>query len=213
MSYFLSFKKCKLKLKNKDIYNLMSNKIVRQSIVKKGIRIKVLFPKKNQIADFFKALEEEITKQKQILKIKNEQQGFLLQKNSKILSKSLEEIDDVVKFVLDIVYTKRIQYIFLDGEIGSGKTTFVKHFAKAIGEQNNVVSPTFNKMFVYDKFVHIDAYNMTPNELEFYKDFFEDKIIIIEWSNKLNIVEIDKFVSINISWSDKKRNYEVFWKV
>ena len=34
--------------------------------------------------------------------------------------------------------------ICLDGELGSGKTVFVKGIAKALGIEENITSPTFN---------------------------------------------------------------------
>ena len=34
--------------------------------------------------------------------------------------------------------------ICLDGELGSGKTVFVKGFAKSLGITENITSPTFN---------------------------------------------------------------------
>ncbi len=72
----------------------------------------------------------------------------------------------------------------MDGELGAGKTTFIKHIAKLLNEKKVVNSPSFNYIKVYDKFVHIDLYNF-KGSIEEFEDFFEDKIVIIEWSNFL----------------------------
>ena len=39
--------------------------------------------------------------------------------------------------------------ICLEGELGSGKTVFVKGFAKALGIEDNITSPTFNLIKEY----------------------------------------------------------------
>jgi tRNA threonylcarbamoyladenosine biosynthesis protein TsaE len=61
----------------------------------------------------------------------------------------------------------------LVGDLGAGKTTLSKIVAKLLGVQNDVVSPTFNIMKIYNttdeifkKFIHIDAYRIDPNNFE-----------------------------------------------
>ena len=83
--------------------------------------------------------------------------------------------------------------IFLFGEIGVGKTTFVRYLINYLEKQNNikeshVLSPTFNIVYDYDigniKILHYDLYR-----LKNYKDIsqlgmFEtskDHIKIVEW--------------------------------
>jgi tRNA threonylcarbamoyladenosine biosynthesis protein TsaE len=87
------------------------------------------------------------------------------------------EIPQLVKSLLDNL--DQHQFILLNGNIGTGKTFLTKEIAKQLGEKSVVTSPSFQIMNVYDKFVHIDAYNLKGN-LEQYYDFFEDKIVIIE---------------------------------
>ncbi|MCH7529664.1 tRNA (adenosine(37)-N6)-threonylcarbamoyltransferase complex ATPase subunit type 1 TsaE [Patescibacteria group bacterium] len=88
----------------------------------------------------------------------------------------------------------------LHGELGSGKTTFVKGAAKAFGIKNMVTSPTFviekiyklaNKDF--DHLIHIDAYRLKNGaELSHlgWKEIAKDprNIIFIEWPE--NITDI-----------------------
>src|SRR3989344_2349119 len=57
--------------------------------------------------------------------------------------------------------------IALEGELGAGKTTFVQAFAKAVGVQEHVVSPTFLILrrytlhgSRYTSLIHIDAYRL-----------------------------------------------------
>jgi tRNA threonylcarbamoyladenosine biosynthesis protein TsaE len=57
--------------------------------------------------------------------------------------------------------------VALSGELGAGKTAFVKAAAKALGVDEHVTSPTFVIMKIYDlegqafkRLVHIDAYRL-----------------------------------------------------
>ncbi|MFQ6678509.1 MAG: tRNA (adenosine(37)-N6)-threonylcarbamoyltransferase complex ATPase subunit type 1 TsaE [Fidelibacterota bacterium] len=87
--------------------------------------------------------------------------------------------------------------IAMTGELGSGKTTFTQGFAKGLGVQDIVGSPTFKLISEYEgaelKLYHIDCYRL-ENESEFMKIGGEnyldptEGITVIEWSE--NIVNI-----------------------
>ena len=61
-------------------------------------------------------------------------------------------------------YVKGGDIILLNGDLGAGKTTLVKGFAKALGVKQPVTSPTFTLLKTYDTdnfcIVHIDAYRL-----------------------------------------------------
>lgn len=94
------------------------------------------------------------------------------------------------------------EIIVLDGDLGAGKTTFTKGFAKAIGIKRTVTSPTFTLMKSYadGKFplYHFDLYRITDEaeveELGFSDYLGSDGICLIEWNKfsnlKGNIIEI-----------------------
>ncbi|MBI2594842.1 MAG: tRNA (adenosine(37)-N6)-threonylcarbamoyltransferase complex ATPase subunit type 1 TsaE [Candidatus Colwellbacteria bacterium] len=94
---------------------------------------------------------------------------------------------------------KRSFIIALRGELGSGKTTFIKGFADGLGISDDVLSPTFLilKQFSliggaehYKNLYHLDAYRL-KNADELLDLGFEDLIkepknlIIIEWADKI----------------------------
>lgn len=126
--------------------------------------------------------------------------------------KKINEVDYVASLIIGMSKSITQNFIFLKGDIGSGKTTLVKEIAKHLGEKQEIVSPTFNKMFVYDKLIHIDAYNLEGKTLDSYEDFFEDKIVVIEWAEKLN-QKFDYGFQVEIIFIDNEtRKYIITWK-
>jgi len=82
--------------------------------------------------------------------------------------------------------------ICLDGELGVGKTLFVRALARTLGVESDVTSPTFNLMNIYEAacpIVHFDLYRLnTEEELEdigFYEYAeAQEGIVLIEWAEK-----------------------------
>lgn len=77
--------------------------------------------------------------------------------------------------------------ICLDGELGSGKTVFVKGFAKALGITETITSPTFSLVKEYYEgempLFHMDVYRLDEGTESFgLSDYLnQDGICIIEW--------------------------------
>jgi len=81
--------------------------------------------------------------------------------------------------------------ITLEGELGAGKTTFVRHLLKSLGVQGRVKSPTYAVMEGYDvgwPVAHFDFYRFTdPQEWEdagFRDIFAAPGLKICEWPHK-----------------------------
>ena len=86
--------------------------------------------------------------------------------------------------------------ILLYGDLGAGKTHFVKGLAKGLKYKNLVTSPTFTIMNVYEggkcPIYHFDMYrikNSQEAEILGFQDYFDknqlDGISVIEWPEKI----------------------------
>lgn len=94
--------------------------------------------------------------------------------------------------------------ICLNGELGSGKTLFVKGFAKALGIQDDITSPTFNIIKEYldgeSELYHMDVYRVEDDyESVGIEDYFKrDGVTIIEWADMINDILPKERLDINI---------------
>ncbi|MDW2829709.1 tRNA (adenosine(37)-N6)-threonylcarbamoyltransferase complex ATPase subunit type 1 TsaE [Mesomycoplasma ovipneumoniae] len=90
-----------------------------------------------------------------------------------------------LEIIFNLIISKKIQFIYLVGPYGSGKTDFTKKFARKIGIKHKIISPSFNFMFAYENLVHIDLDNFS-SKLDEFQDYFEQNYVVIEWANKLD---------------------------
>lgn len=99
----------------------------------------------------------------------------------------------------------------LEGDLGAGKTTFTKSFGKSMGIPDNINSPTFTIMKVYDgelDLFHMDVYRLNgigaDYDLEEY--IYGDGVCVIEWyKNIINSLPDEKLIfEIEIIDQDKR---------
>ena len=105
--------------------------------------------------------------------------------------KTLKDTQNFSQSISKIISTGDI--IFLYGEIGVGKTTFVRFFINHLESKNgnknsDILSPTFNIVYDYEvgsvKILHYDLYRLKNYEDISQLGMFEtpnDSIRIIEW--------------------------------
>jgi tRNA threonylcarbamoyladenosine biosynthesis protein TsaE len=94
-------------------------------------------------------------------------------------------------------------FIALSGDLGAGKTVFVKGLAKGLLVNERIVSPTYTIMCQYfgEKMLcHFDLYRITEDDcydMGFDDFFFDDTIVCaVEWSERLtslpsNVIRVD----------------------
>ena len=94
--------------------------------------------------------------------------------------------------------------ICLNGDLGSGKTMFVKGFAKSLGINENITSPTFNIVKEYEtgemKLNHMDVYRIddTDQSIDFQDYFNQEAVTIIEWAELIQDKLPDERLDIDI---------------
>lgn len=99
----------------------------------------------------------------------------------------------------------------LYGELGTGKTTFIRGLAKGLGIASRITSPTFTYQRVHGgspKLYHFDCYRLEgPDELLIH-DLHEavsnrDGIIAVEWSEKIKHHLPEKHTDIYFEYVDE----------
>ena len=117
--------------------------------------------------------------------------------------KNVDETYALAKKVADTLQGGEV--ILLGGDLGAGKTTFTKGLAKALGIDDEVTSPTFTILNVYEdgrlKLNHLDMYRVESAdelaELGIEDCFDDDSVTVIEW-NKFEHID-GEIIDINIT--------------
>lgn len=105
--------------------------------------------------------------------------------------------------------------VALNGELGCGKTAFVKGIVKYFGDSNDVSSPTYTLVNEYDgtlPIYHFDVYrleNPSPEQCDWMDDyFFSEGISLIEWASNIKTVLPENTITVNFKkMPDKGENY------
>lgn len=136
------------------------------------------------------------------------------------VSETSGDIQSVIQTVNDIRLSQKKNIILLKGDLGAGKTTFVKEFIQFMGgNKNQVDSPTFSLLNIYlvneKNIYHFDLYRIgTPREIEDigfmeYIDF--GNLCFVEWPEKITeFLPQDRIIHVDISLNLKKcREYTI----
>lgn len=98
------------------------------------------------------------------------------------------------------------QIYCLTGDLGTGKTLFTKGFAKGLGIEEPVTSPTFTIIQEYEDgrlpFYHFDVYRIADveemYELGYEEYFYGNGAVLIEWSELIEELLPEKRTAIKI---------------
>ena len=119
-----------------------------------------------------------------------------------------EQLSAIVKKLAPKIRNEQI--IFIEGEVGSGKTTFTRHLIEAIAGINQLEfffqgSPTYQRENHYHlkqaNLVHFDYYQVENNFNIDLEDYIVDHCLLIEWpleSLKKKYQEEALFIKINV---------------
>lgn len=137
---------------------------------------------------------------------------------------NLKNLDQVVISLNQIIQTKKnFPCILLQGEMGSGKTTFVRKYLQTLEPSVNVNSPTFNLIHEYHiqekKYFHFDLYRIKHKEeltnLGFEEIWSKEGICFIEWFEiaKDFFTENDILLKIETISKNKRKYTLETWKI
>jgi tRNA threonylcarbamoyladenosine biosynthesis protein TsaE len=121
--------------------------------------------------------------------------------------------------------SKIAKVIALEGDLGGGKTTFLKGFAKGLGIREKILSPTFiifRKFEIrnskFKNFYHVDCYRI-EKEKEIlnlgFREIIKDpkNIVAIEWADKIKKILPKKVLKIKFKILGKKeREILIKWQ-
>jgi tRNA threonylcarbamoyladenosine biosynthesis protein TsaE len=118
---------------------------------------------------------------------------------------NLEELEAVAEAVLSHFATDRVFAFF--GEMGAGKTTFIKVFCRHLGVTDNVSSPTYSLVNEYldakgDSVYHFDFYRIKDSAEAFdigFDDYlYSNAYCFIEWPQRVENLLPESYVRITI---------------
>ena len=117
---------------------------------------------------------------------------------------SFKELDTLAEKLSD--YAEENTTIALIGDLGTGKTTFTKTFAKKLGVEESLKSPTFNYVLEYFSgrlsLYHFDVYRIGDieemEEIGYDDYFFGEGICLIEWAELIRDILPEKRIEITI---------------
>jgi tRNA threonylcarbamoyladenosine biosynthesis protein TsaE len=119
---------------------------------------------------------------------------------------ALPDLDRIAREMLAVTTLHKV--IIFNGEMGAGKTTFIKAIGRALGVTDTMSSPTFSIVNEYqtatrDRIFHFDFYRI-KNEAEAYdigtEEYFDSgHYCFVEWPDKIKTLLPEKFTEVSIA--------------
>lgn len=121
-----------------------------------------------------------------------------------LVAKGINELKSTSQKLIDFAGDGKI-FLFY-GDMGAGKTTFIKSLCECLGTSENIASPTFSIVNEYQgkdsKIYHFDFYRL-KNESEaldmgYEEYFYSGQYCFIEWPEKISGLLPEHYVSVKI---------------
>lgn len=131
----------------------------------------------------------------------------------KLLSSSSRATGQAAKILAqEIKRTHSLTVLGLTGDLGSGKTTFIKGLIKGLGVRQKITSPTFliMKKFLVNKkrsVYHVDAYRINKTnllKLGFKKALKSPNVVVVEWADRVRSVLPKNTIWIKLEHGQKE---------
>lgn len=135
------------------------------------------------------------------------------------LQKTVNNLEETTALAKELAPLLNGKIVFLNGNLGAGKTTLVKSIVSTYGATDQTSSPTFTIMQEYHtesgKVLHYDLYRLNNViELEntgFFDEIEQEATVFIEWADKFKLKdELETFTTIQIDITgENSRNVKV----
>lgn len=134
------------------------------------------------------------------------------------ISNSPEETQKIAEDLAKML--KGGEIFVLSGDLGAGKTTFIQGLAKGLGIKENITSPTFVLMKIYQardnlNLAHLDCYRINSggalSDLGL-DEIFRDKnnIVAIEWGERIMDILPPNFMRVEFEdLGNEKREVKI----
>ena len=126
---------------------------------------------------------------------------------------TINSIQELPKIAQEIISNLQHKIILFEGEMGAGKTTFIKVFVNELGSSDEVSSPTFSIVNEYEipngKIFHFDLYRIKSEEeamgfgIEEYLD--SGQFCLIEWPDKIQNLIAEPHHTLKIIAQENQR--------
>mgnify|MGYP006158750471 FL=1 len=134
----------------------------------------------------------------------------------KIVVNCVSELERAATSLLELINDNTIVCFY--GEMGVGKTTFIKEICKKLGVEDVVSSPTFSIINEYltdndESVYHFDFYRIEKEEEAFdigYEEYFyQGNLCLIEWPEKISSIIPKNIIKVQITRNDEQRIIEI----
>lgn len=110
--------------------------------------------------------------------------------------------------------------VWLEGELGAGKTCLARGWLRALGHEGAVKSPTYTLVEPYvisgKSVYHLDLYRVSdPEELEMIgiRDYFHDNsLCLVEWPQRAAEVLPEPDLTLRLTIGEQGRDAELLWR-
>ncbi|MCR9252220.1 MAG: tRNA (adenosine(37)-N6)-threonylcarbamoyltransferase complex ATPase subunit type 1 TsaE [bacterium] len=125
----------------------------------------------------------------------------------------LSELPEAAKTLID-QYSDRYKVWLFYGEMGAGKTTFIKELCHHANVVDNISSPTFSIVNEYwteseDVVYHFDFYRIESEreaiDIGLDEYFYSEDLCFVEWPERIPSLIPDEYLEINIKLGDNNQ--------
>jgi tRNA threonylcarbamoyladenosine biosynthesis protein TsaE len=124
---------------------------------------------------------------------------------------SLLDLEEAAKRLLDFSGAQKM-FVFY-GDMGAGKTTFIKALCAQLGVKETVSSPTFSIVNEYEgdgqRIYHFDFYRIKSiqeaYDIGYEEYFYSGDICLVEWPEKIEELLPEHYIKIRITTVDPEK--------